>query len=1163
MKFFKGKVAAMLGVASVTVLAALGAGKMSVQAAFDAKHYNYLDAQGNTVGTWDGTHYYDADGNMVKNAFFCDGTYTYFLQNDGTPMKDRLTYHPDGEHIIYFDEKGHEVFSNFANVKQSIAGEPVDDLCFFDVYGYMYVDTRTYDQSGTKLYYVNEYGIIERNKWIQFSASYNKAYGYANADGSLMTSQWTYNQFGQAVYIQGDGTVATGWLYDGAKYYRLDDNDGHLLGVYDQIPQDSTYTKTVYNTDGSSTVTTYNANDDAVSWFDYAPDGSTTACGFLTYTADGRLVSEEVYYDNGTSYKTVNSYDGSGRLSGTTTTDETGAVTYQAAYTCTANADGSYTVETTDSEGAKHTIAYTADNKIVTETIYFENGDSTYTMFNANGDVTYHVYNDLRKDGSLLRDETTNTYDAAGNLTQSVYTSTEGDTETTTYANDKVATFTAKYADGSSYEKICNSNGDPVSSKSIDEYGNVDTQTAYQYDIKGNLTEKTWTYSDGTTEKNIFYYNSKNFMTKSIFINTSGRKSITEYKLDDRGNALEEVETSSNGTITTYQSEYDAKDRVTKQTTYNYDGTVDVDEYTYDNRGNRIKTVYNDNGSITTIERAYDKDDRLIKRTTTGADGIVETYECTYDEDGRTLKTTSLSSKGTGMTYEYTYDTDGNQIKTVATDSYGQVHYVDDSEYAGNGDIIKRTYESKEYSSYNNTYGAWVSSPYKTIYEYANGYVTKLVEYDKDGKETGTTLYERDTYGNLLKRTQTDAEGSQTVYRYEYNGKGQRIKTVKEGEDGYTETYEYDDKGREIKEVQTVGDTVAFTNEYVYDTKGNLIKSTHTEDGEVSTTEYHRNSYGETMEEIDTCGDVREVTTYERDSYGRITKKVNPSGTVNTYEYNDKGYETKYSYTYADGSSHTYEYAKGHTVKSEYTYVNGSIKSTQYVYENDNLIKETELQDGKENRVSEYTYDTKGNRVKEVHTYDAGRQNVYEYVYEYEYDKNNNEVKETQTYMDGSKFTYEYTYNDKGQITKKVETESDCTTTTDITYDKKGRMASQVQFDQYKDGYSWKYESVYNEDGQCIKNTTTYTDKGGSITTTYGYEYDALDRMTKETIIYNEGGQSICEYRYEGDDKNHSGYTATWKEKDGSYTVMVFDKYNHQLSYKAYDKDGNLVYEES
>ncbi|MBQ9199540.1 MAG: hypothetical protein IJ141_05125 [Lachnospiraceae bacterium] len=160
------------------------------KAAFVANHYD-LTIDG---GYWNGI-YYELNGNIVKNAFFTDGTYTYFLQADGTPMTDRLTYHPDGIHVIYFDSEGHEVFSNFAHVKKSISGDAVDDLCFFDVYGYMYVNFLTFNQDGTALYYANPYGVMECSGWFQFAGDAGyvaEAYGitegtwaYAAADGKV------------------------------------------------------------------------------------------------------------------------------------------------------------------------------------------------------------------------------------------------------------------------------------------------------------------------------------------------------------------------------------------------------------------------------------------------------------------------------------------------------------------------------------------------------------------------------------------------------------------------------------------------------------------------------------------------------------------------------------------------------------------------------------------------------------------------------------------------------------------------------------------------------------------------------------------------------------------------------------------------------------------
>lgn len=54
---------------------------------------------------------YNRNGALITNKFMFDGSYTYYMQADGSAMKDRLTYHPDGVHIIYFDTDGHEVFS--------------------------------------------------------------------------------------------------------------------------------------------------------------------------------------------------------------------------------------------------------------------------------------------------------------------------------------------------------------------------------------------------------------------------------------------------------------------------------------------------------------------------------------------------------------------------------------------------------------------------------------------------------------------------------------------------------------------------------------------------------------------------------------------------------------------------------------------------------------------------------------------------------------------------------------------------------------------------------------------------------------------------------------------------------------------------------------------
>ena len=162
--------------------------------------------------------YIDDYGAMVTDEFVCDGTYTYYLQYNGSPMKDRLTYHPDNSEVIYFDENGHEVFNDFAHVTTSISGYEVDDYCYFGALGYMYVDVVTYDKEGVNLLYANPYGVLERGRWFQFSDTvmcadgtpWNGAagnFGCADENGNLVVNTWTYDWLGRLCYLQGNGVA--------------------------------------------------------------------------------------------------------------------------------------------------------------------------------------------------------------------------------------------------------------------------------------------------------------------------------------------------------------------------------------------------------------------------------------------------------------------------------------------------------------------------------------------------------------------------------------------------------------------------------------------------------------------------------------------------------------------------------------------------------------------------------------------------------------------------------------------------------------------------------------------------------------------------------------------------------------------------------------------
>ena len=161
---------------------------------------------------------------------------TYFAGNDGHLYMDQLTYAPNGKDILYFDAEGHMAFDKFIVAKKDMNGNPLsgNPIYFFNSEGRMYINQTTYGSGkdgydSTALYYINEYGVLQRNGWYR-TADGNIT--YAAADGKLTTSKWGIDQFGRKVYFQANGFLAKGTISDGVKYYQLDENDGHLVGEF-------------------------------------------------------------------------------------------------------------------------------------------------------------------------------------------------------------------------------------------------------------------------------------------------------------------------------------------------------------------------------------------------------------------------------------------------------------------------------------------------------------------------------------------------------------------------------------------------------------------------------------------------------------------------------------------------------------------------------------------------------------------------------------------------------------------------------------------------------------------------------------------------------------------------------------------------------------------
>ncbi len=181
-------------------------------------HYTLNRANGDT---WNYT-YYKRNGKIMKDCFFFDGSYTYYLQSNGTPMKDKLTYHPDGKHLIYFDTNGREIFNKFKYCSS------VGYTCYFDSNGYLYKDKITFYNN--EAYYLDGNGKMQEDGWFQFANGYD--YGFAYDDGALDTDGFNYDPWGRVVYYHWNGMVARGLISDGNNYYNFDLSDGHYLGSF-------------------------------------------------------------------------------------------------------------------------------------------------------------------------------------------------------------------------------------------------------------------------------------------------------------------------------------------------------------------------------------------------------------------------------------------------------------------------------------------------------------------------------------------------------------------------------------------------------------------------------------------------------------------------------------------------------------------------------------------------------------------------------------------------------------------------------------------------------------------------------------------------------------------------------------------------------------------
>ncbi len=636
-------------------------------------------------------------------------------------------------------------------------------------------------------------------------------------------------------------------------------------------------------------------------------------------------------------------------------------------------------------------------------------------------------------------------------------------------------------------------------------------------------------------------------------------KITNKYEYNSKGNKVREteIEYSSNGNkkIVT-KIEYDKKENEKKKTSTYYDinekvTDKEVSEYKYDTNGDKTKetyTKYDTNGDIKgkTIT-LYDSNGEsteypiFITEVYSGGTKSVDEYE--YDKDWHKIERTYTRYYDNGLViekyiYKYEYDDNENQIKETKT------------YYDSNGDISDKTITINEYDTNKNK---------------VKGTST---EYDTNGniKEKTITIYEYDTNGNKIREMSAsyDANENLTGIReteIEYDLYGDKIKityTDYDANDNITDKDVFINSNGEftryiIKDTYKYFDGTSYVEEYEYDDNWNKTKYTYIE--------------------YDVAGNIDEkyVDVYDEDgkcyTIMKTFKYSNDTSYVKEYEYDDNWNKTKYTYI---------EYNASGNIDEKYVDVYDENGNCERYY-----IKDTYKYSNGPSYVKEYEYDDNWNETKYTYIEYNASGNIDE-KYVDVYDENGKYeryyIKDTYKYSNGTSYDKEYEYDDNWNETKYTYTKYDTSGNIDekyvLLYDENGEYKKYYIKDTYKysSGTSYAKEYEYDENWNKTKETTTYYDASGNMTSKgiLTSEYDTNGNKTKETRTkYDASGNMTSKYIdvYDEDGKYKSySIKRTYEYADGTIRVFEYEydeNWNEtKWTYTEYDAAGNMTSKE-
>ncbi|MBR0926544.1 RHS repeat protein [Bradyrhizobium diazoefficiens] len=690
----------------------------------------------NSAATWINTKTYDASGKLLSRS-------DTGLNSSGQPTSTTVVYSDGSQDLI----------SYAAGVKTKFVHVGIDAIRTTD----------TYNPAGIIL---SE--IVQKPDGYYSTTLYTnglKTTAYVkNADGSQ--DNYSYNVTGKSFTTQVQHLDASGKVTSVTRSHA----DGSL---------DSTQ---VYNSDGSSVITTYSATGVKLVETAYHADHSKDV---WTYNITGQNYTTEhdVYSATGflTSLTRLHS-DGSLAFKLTQTTDGTKTTDwYNAAGSLTSEvvqkADGTTSTTTysngvktntyvKNADGSQDNYAYgTTGQSYATLIQHIDPSGKVTAVTRKHADGTLDYTQVINSDGSSV---VTN-YDAAGtriketdfhadgskdvflfNITGQSYT-----TEHDIYdASGFLTTLIRKHADGSMAFKLV---------QSADG-----TKTTDWYDAKGVLTSEVFQKPSGYSSTTVYangvktaaYITNADQSHDNYSYNITGQSYTTQYQhLDPTGQTTEVTRWHADGTLDYTQvahgdggsvvTNYDAAGAKKTETDYHADGSKDVFQF------NVVGQTY------TKEHDTYDSTGFLTNIVRTHADSSLA---FTLEQSANGTKTSDWYDAHGVITSEVTTKLDGYSSTTVYTGGVKTAAY------------IKNADGTSDNWNYNVT-----GQSYTTQHQHldASGNIVEITRTHADGTLDFTQLINNDgskltdTYNSAGIKTQeiaSNADGSRDVFLFNFNG---------------------------------------------------------------------------------------------------------------------------------------------------------------------------------------------------------------------------------------------------------------------------------------------------------------------------------------------------------------------------------------------------------